>query len=42
MFPDGLAAACFGHQWSGKVLKLVDYEAVIKVLKVTYSKDLHL
>ena len=42
MLPDGPATACFGHQWSGKVLELVDNDAVIEVLKITYSKDLHL
>ena len=43
MFPVVLAAACFGHQWSGKIVEfVVDNEAVVEVLKATYSKDLHL
>ena len=35
--------ACFGRQWSGKVAEfIVDNEAVVEVLKATYSKDFHL
>ena len=43
MFPVIIAAACFGRQWSGKVIEfVVDNEAVVEVLKATYSRDLHL
>lgn len=43
MFPVVLAAACFGPLWSGKVIEfVVDNEAVVEVLKATYSKDFHL
>ena len=43
MVPVIIAAACFGHEWSGKVIEfVVDNEAVIAVLKATYSRDLHL
>ena len=37
-----IAAACFGREWSGKVIEFVDNEAMVAVLKTTYSRDLHL
>ena len=38
-----MAAATFGHQWAGKVVQfVVDNEAVVEVIRATYSKDLHL
>ena len=43
LIPVVLAAATFGHQWSGKVVEfIVDNEAVVEVINATYSKDLHL
>ena len=38
-----LAAATFRQGWKGKVVQLVvDNEAVVEVIKATYSKELHL
>ena len=38
-----LAAATFGHPWSGKVVEfVVDNAAVVEVIKATYSKELYL
>ena len=43
LIPVVLAAATFGHQWSGKVVEfVVDNAAVVEVIKATYSKELHL
>ena len=43
LFPVIIAATCFGREWSGKVVEfIVDNEAVVEVLKATYSKDFHL
>ena len=43
LIPVVLAAATFGHQWSGKVVQfVVDNAAVVEVIKATYSKELHL
>ena len=43
MLPVIIAAACFGHEWSGKVIEfVVDNKTVVEVLKATYSRDLHL
>ena len=43
MLPVIIAAACFGREWSGKVIEfVVDNEAAVEVLKATYSRDLHL
>lgn len=41
MFPAVLATACFGHH-DQEVIEFVDNEAMVEVLKATYSKDLHL
>lgn len=41
--PVVLAAAIFGQRWAGKVVQfVVDNEAVVEVIKATYSKDLHM
>ena len=43
MFPVVLATATFGDQWAGKVVQfVVDNMAVVEVINVTYSKDLHM
>ena len=43
MCPVVLAAATFGQEWKGKVVQfVVDNEAVVEVIKATYSKELHL
>ena len=43
MCPVVMAAATFGQQLTGKVVQfLVDNEAVVEVIRATYSKDLHL
>ena len=43
LIPVVLAAATFGNHWSGKVVEfIVDNEAVVEVIKATYSKELHL
>ena len=43
MCPVVLAAATFGQGWKGKVVQfVVDNEAVVEVIKATYSKELHL
>ena len=43
LIPVVLAAATFGHRWSGKGVKFVmDNAAVVEVIKVTYSKELHM
>ena len=43
LIPVVLAAATFGHRWSGKVVKFVmDNAAVVEVIKATYSKELHM
>ena len=43
LIPVVLAAATFGHRWSGKVVKFaMDNAAVVEVIKVTYSKELHM
>ena len=41
--PVVFAAATFGQRWARKVVQfVVDNEAVVEVIKATYSKDLHL
>ena len=43
LIPVVLAAATFGHQWSGKVVEfVVDNAAVVEIIKATYGKELHL
>ena len=43
MLPVIIAAACFGCEWSWKVIEfVVDNEVVVEVLKATYSRDHHL
>ena len=38
-----IAAAVFGRQWKGKIVKfLVDNLAVVQVLNATYCKEVHL
>ena len=41
MIPVVIAAALFGHHWSGEIVEfVVDNAAVVAVLKATYSSDL--
>ena len=43
MCPVVFAAVTFDLRWAGKVVQfVVDNEAVVEVIKATYSKDLHL
>ena len=43
LIPVVLAAAKFGHLWSGKVVQfVVDNSAVVEVINSTYSKELHM
>ena len=43
LFPVVVAAAVFGKEWKGKVIKfVVDNKAVVEVLKSGYSKEAHL
>ena len=43
LIPVVLAAAIFGHQWSGKVIQFkIDNAAVVQVIEATYAKNSHL